>query len=159
MNIRLPSRPPSGRSFWFAAILGAAWLVGAGLGRPAPAHAQAPETDRSFDVQLWQPALGPRPYFTIDGAKVPAHLELSVQLATSYQRNPFTIGTVQGSTRIESDIETVRDQLTTELDAGHRPDRQVPGGPGDSLRRLSERRRLQCQRHAHGYGAVGRQHG
>jgi OmpA-OmpF porin, OOP family len=115
MNIRLPSRPPSGRSFWFAAILGAAWSLGAGLGRPAPAHAQVPETDRSFDVQLWQPALGPRPYFTIDGAKVPAHLELSVQLASSYQRNPFTIGTVQGSTRIESDIEAVRDQFTTEL--------------------------------------------
>jgi outer membrane protein OmpA-like peptidoglycan-associated protein len=102
---------------WFVVPLAAAWLVGAGLGRPAPAHAQtqAPETDRSFDVQLWQPALGPRPYFTLDGAKVPAHLELSVQLATSYQRNPFTLGTKQGPTQVESDIEVVRDQVTTEL--------------------------------------------
>jgi outer membrane protein OmpA-like peptidoglycan-associated protein len=84
-------------------------------GSPGRARAQTPKTDRSFDVQLWQPALGPRPYFTLEGAKVPAHLQLSVQLATSYQRNPFTLGTIQGTNRVESDVEVVRDQVTTEL--------------------------------------------
>ena len=113
MTSRLPSRPPSGRSSWFAALVGVASLA-AGL-IAGPAHAQAPETDRTFDVQLWQPALGPRPYFTIDGAKVPGHLELAVQLSATYQRNPFTLGTIQGTNRIESDIEAVRDQVGTEL--------------------------------------------
>jgi OOP family OmpA-OmpF porin len=113
MTSRLPSRPPSGRSLWFAALVGVASLA-AGL-TAGPAHAQAPETDRTFDVQLWQPALGPRPYFTIDGAKVPGHLELAVQLSATYQRNPFTLGTIQGTNRVESDIEAVRDQVGTEL--------------------------------------------
>ena len=113
MTISLPSRASSGRSSWFAALVGVAW-VAAGV-TAGPAHAQAPETDRSFDVQLWQQALGPRPYFTIDGAKVPAHLELAVQLSTIYQRNPFTLGTIQGATRIETDIDAVRDQVATEL--------------------------------------------
>ena len=81
-----------------------------------PAAAQAPETDRSFDVQLWQPALGPRPYFTIDGRQGPARTwscRCGCRPATSATRSPWS--TIQGTNRVESDVEVVRDQVTTEL--------------------------------------------
>ena len=85
----------------------------------APSGAQAqvapPQTDRSFPVQLWQPALGPNGFFTLDSAKVPSHLALSLSLSTSYQRNPFSLKTIQGTQRVEETVEVVRDQVTTEL--------------------------------------------
>jgi hypothetical protein len=83
----------------------------------ATAFAQAPRTDRSFEVQLWQTAIGPQPYFTLDAAEVPGHLQFSLALATSYQRNPFTLYTVQGENQMEASVEVVRDQVTTELAA------------------------------------------
>jgi OmpA-OmpF porin, OOP family len=81
----------------------------------AMAQTAAPKADRSFSVQLWEPGMGPRPYFTLDGAKVPPHLELSLWLAGNYQRNAFTIPTLQGPAQVEEDVEVVRDQITTEL--------------------------------------------
>ena len=85
---------------------------------PATAAAQGvepPETERSFPVQLWQPALGPNGFFTLDSAKVPSHLVTALSLSTTYQRNPFTIKTIQGPQRIEQSVDAVRDQVVTEL--------------------------------------------
>jgi OmpA-OmpF porin, OOP family len=88
------------------------------VGGPLAARGQGvppPETDRSFPVQLWQPALGPQGYFTVDSARVPAHLGMSLTLSSTYQRNPFTLKTVQGLSRVEESVEVVRDQVATEL--------------------------------------------
>jgi OmpA-OmpF porin, OOP family len=87
------------------------------LGLPGDARAQPPRTDRSFEVQLWQTAIGPQPYFTLDAAEVPGHLQFSLALSTSYQRNPFTLYTVQGENQMEASVEVVRDQVTSELAA------------------------------------------
>jgi OmpA-OmpF porin, OOP family len=83
----------------------------------AGAQAQPARTDRSFEVQLWQTAIGPQPYFTLDAAEVPGHLQFSLALSTSYQRNPFTLYTVQGENQMEASVEVVRDQVTSELAA------------------------------------------
>jgi OmpA-OmpF porin, OOP family len=88
-----------------------------GLLSSGGAQAQGPRTDRSFEVQLWQTAIGPQPYFTLDAAEVPGHLQFSLGLSTSYQRNPFTLYTVQGENQMEASVEVVRDQVTSELAA------------------------------------------
>jgi outer membrane protein OmpA-like peptidoglycan-associated protein len=75
----------------------------------------AAKTDRSFPVQLWAPALGPQGFFTLDSARVGPHLSTSLTLSGNYQRNPFTLYTIQGTARVEEDVEVVRDQVTTEL--------------------------------------------
>jgi OmpA-OmpF porin, OOP family len=102
----------SGLGFLSLVSLASAFV---GVAYAPAAWAQAVPADRSFDVQLWQAALGPRPYFTLDSAKVPGHMQFALTLATSYQRNPFTLETIQGTTRVEEDVEVVRDQVTTEL--------------------------------------------
>jgi hypothetical protein len=89
----------------------------AGAGPAARARAQEPKTDKSFDVQLWQTGIGPRPFFTLDSAFVPPHKQFALSLATNYQRNPFTLYTVNGDNLLEENVEVVRDQWTTELTA------------------------------------------
>ena len=88
------------------------------LGAAAPVQAQEvgpPETDRSFPVQLWRPALGPNPFLTLDSAKVPSHMGMSLFVAANYQRNPFSLKTIQGVARVEESVDVVRDQVSTEV--------------------------------------------
>jgi OOP family OmpA-OmpF porin len=109
MTSRLPATPRLGVFlFCLSSFLTAAPLA---LAQGTP----APKTDRSFPVQLWQPALGPQGFFTLDSARVPPHLSTSLSLSTNYQRNPFTLYTIQGTARVEEDVEVVRDQISTEL--------------------------------------------
>ncbi|HEY0705733.1 MAG TPA: thrombospondin type 3 repeat-containing protein, partial [Polyangia bacterium] len=84
------------------------------LGGLSPALAQ-PSVDRGYPVQLWQPALGPQGFFTVDSARVPPHLSLSLSLSTSYARNPFSLYTIQGPARVETQVDVVRDLVSTEL--------------------------------------------
>jgi hypothetical protein len=51
---------------------------------PAP-----PRLDRSFDVQLFHPAVGPGSFVTLDGAEVLEHRLWHVALVTSYLRQPL----------------------------------------------------------------------
>jgi hypothetical protein len=98
----------------FESVLAGALLLGLGT----EARAQGPpRTERSFEVQLWQTAIGPQPYFTLDAAEVPGHLQFSLSLSTSYQRNPFTLYTIQGENQMEASVEVVRDQVTSEVAA------------------------------------------
>jgi OOP family OmpA-OmpF porin len=83
----------------------------------AQAQVQPLRADRSFEVQLWQTAIGPQPYFTLEAAEVPGHLQFSLALSTSYQRNPFTLYTIQGDLQMEASVEVVRDQVTSEIAA------------------------------------------
>jgi OOP family OmpA-OmpF porin len=54
-------------------------------GPPAP-----PRLDRSFDVQLFHPAVGSQSFITLDGAEVLEHRLWHFGLVTSYARQPFT---------------------------------------------------------------------
>jgi OmpA-OmpF porin, OOP family len=107
----MTSRRPclSWLGFLFITLLGP-W----GYGAPV-AWAQEPTTQRSFDVQLFQTAIGPNPFFTLDSTQVPEHKKFSLSLTTSYQRNPFTIYTVAGENQLEDSVEVVRDQISSEL--------------------------------------------
>lgn len=78
------------------------------------ARAQDPGTDRTFDVQLFQSAVGPRSFITLDSARVPAHKQFGLALVSSYQRDPFSIFTVSGQAE-ERTVDVVRNQLSSEL--------------------------------------------
>jgi len=56
-----------------------------GGGTPAP-----PPMDRSFDVQMFHPAVGSRSFITLDGAKVLEHRLWNFGLVTNYQRQPLS---------------------------------------------------------------------
>src|SRR5262245_390648 len=77
-------------------------LVSFGLLAPGLARAQAP-TAKTIDAQLFQPAIGPRNFLTVDGAEVAEHKRLSFGLTLNYQRRPyttFTQGTTEGSSHV-----------------------------------------------------------
>jgi OmpA-OmpF porin, OOP family len=81
-----------------------------GLASPMRA-AWAQSNDASFDVQLLQPGIGPRPFLTIDGAEVVGHRQFALSLMTSYQNRPFSLKEAMTGRKID----IVRNQVTTEL--------------------------------------------
>ena len=77
---------------------------------PAP-----PRLDRSFDLQLFHPAVGPRSFVTLDGAEVLEHRLWHVALVTSYQRQPLKY-TLQSADGLESStLAPVRNLAMAEL--------------------------------------------
>lgn len=83
------------------------------LARPAIAQNKAPQ-DTSIDPQLFQPAIGPQNFLTVEGAQVPDHKRLSFGLSLNYQQRPYTVFTL-GATPGETHV--IDNQLTGELDA------------------------------------------
>ena len=79
-------------------------LVAGLLAAAAPAQAQlVPSRDGTIDAQLWQPAIGPRNFLTVENTAIPEHKLLGFQLALTYQRHPYTIftqGFTTGSTNV-----------------------------------------------------------
>ncbi len=74
--------------------------VGTGArAQPGGAAPPAPSLDRSFDVQLFHPAVGARSFITLDGAEVLEHRLWHLGLVTSYQRQPleYTLQDPDGS--------------------------------------------------------------
>lgn len=65
---------------------------------PSPAHGQTTVTvpDRTFEGDLFQPAIGPRNFLTIDAPEVPAHKQLSLGLHFVYQRNAYEVFSQEG---------------------------------------------------------------
>src|SRR5579871_1287200 len=82
--------------------------------RTARAQATAPQ-DTSIDPQLFQPAIGPQNFLTVEGADVPEHKRLSFGLVLNYQQKPYTIFTQTPNGTGETHI--IANQLTSELDA------------------------------------------
>jgi OOP family OmpA-OmpF porin len=105
--LRLLTSPTS----FFAVAAGLAAAVG--LLAPGRADAAVPSA-RTIDANLFQPAIGPHNFLTIDGADVPDHKRLSFGLTLNYQRRPYTLfttGTAPGTAHV------VDNQLVGELDA------------------------------------------
>ena len=96
-----------------------AFLVGplvAGLlsvASPAQAQFVAPQ-GTTIDTQLFQPAIGPRNFLTVDNTAVPEHKMFSLGLSLNYQRHPYILYT-QGYTMGQSNL--VDSQWTTDLSA------------------------------------------
>jgi OOP family OmpA-OmpF porin len=71
--------------------------------------------DNSIDPQLFQPAIGPQNFLTVEGAEVPEHKRLSFGLTLNYQQRPYTIFTQTSNGSGETHI--VANQFVSELDA------------------------------------------
>jgi OOP family OmpA-OmpF porin len=100
------------RARFAAAILPLVSLLLLAPGRAA--QAQGAPRDTTIDPQLFQPAIGPQNFLTVEGAQVPDHKRLSFGLSLNYQQRPFTVFTQGGST---GQTHVVDNQLTGELDA------------------------------------------
>lgn len=80
-------------------------LLGIGMrARAQTVLPPAPRMDRSFDVQLFHPAVGAYSFITLDSAEVLEHKLFNFGLVTSYERQPFsyTLSTLngEGGTRV-----------------------------------------------------------
>jgi hypothetical protein len=76
-----------------AGLVGMAFLTlpaARALGQDA---APAVSQDKSLDVQLFQPAIGPRNFLTVDGAEVARHKQAAFGLMLNYQDRPYVLST------------------------------------------------------------------
>jgi hypothetical protein len=81
---------------------------------PGRARAADVPFQKTIDAQLFQPAIGPHNFLTVDGADVADNKRLSFGLTLNYQRRPYTLyttGTQAGSAHV------VDNQVSGELDA------------------------------------------
>jgi len=108
-----PLRPRSPR----AALTFRCFALGLVLLAPVSARAQmsTPPLDHTIDTQLFQPAIGPQNYLTIEGADVAEHKRLSFGLELNYQQRPYTVFT--NGTNGSTETHLVDNQLTSEIDA------------------------------------------
>jgi OmpA-OmpF porin, OOP family len=83
--------------------------------RTARAQTSVAPQDTSIDPQLFQPAIGPQNFLTVEGADVPEHKRLSFGLTLNYQQRPYTIFTQTPNGSGETHV--VANQLTSEIDA------------------------------------------
>ena len=96
-----------------ALLTSLAAVVTLGLLAPRAARADVP-IQKTIDAQLFQPAIGPHNFLTIEGADVPDHKRFSFGLSLNYQRHPYLVytgGTTTGTTY------PVDSQFSGELDA------------------------------------------
>src|SRR5262245_10751851 len=110
-----PHRPGLGRFGRIAA--GVLCLSAATFGAARKASAQTPmaPTEKSLEVQLFQTAIGPRSFLTVDSATVPAHLQWGVGLMLNYQTEPFQLFTVTGMSGMQTKVSVVESQMGGEL--------------------------------------------
>jgi OmpA-OmpF porin, OOP family len=84
-------------------------------GHASRAHAQAAvPLDTTIDAQLFQPAIGPRNFITLDAPTVPEHKLFGFGLVLHYQHRPYSVFT-QGANPTQSHL--IDHQLTTDLTA------------------------------------------
>jgi len=80
--------------------------------RPALAQTAAVPLDTTIDTQLFQPAIGPRNFLTLDSPSVPEHKLFGVGVMLHYQHRPYSVFT-QGGNPSQSNL--VDHQLTMDL--------------------------------------------
>jgi OOP family OmpA-OmpF porin len=120
----LPADPWMTQKLWSRTLLTLTvtlvLLLNAGR-RDAHAQTQAPvPTDNTIDTQLFEQAIGPHNFITVDAPDVARHKQLGFGLMLNYQLRPYVIYTQgtdgQGSTVIIN-AHVVEHQVTTELAA------------------------------------------
>ncbi len=90
-------------------------VVALTLSLATPARAQEPPLDRSFDVQLYEPAIGVRQLLTLETARVPAHLGWGVGLHIGYMNSPLSVYVVDSGNNLKERYPIVGNHLTTYL--------------------------------------------
>jgi len=83
-------------------------------------RAQQPPNDTTVDVQLFQQAIGPHNFLTVDAPDVARHKQLGFQLVLNYQLRPYVPYTQmpdQTGTPINVNANVVDQQVTAELAA------------------------------------------
>ena len=99
---------------WRARVTFGSLLAGlVAVGGPARAQLIAPH-ETTIDTQLWQPAIGPRNFLTIENTSIPEHKMLGFGLSLTYQSHPYILVT-GGSALTTSNL--VDHQTTSELSA------------------------------------------
>lgn len=88
--------------------------LGVAVAGGSAAWAQAP-TERSIEVQLFQNAIGPKGFLTVDSATIPAHKTYGLGLYFNYQRAPFSLFTSTAGSELKQSVDVVKEQLTAEL--------------------------------------------
>jgi outer membrane protein OmpA-like peptidoglycan-associated protein len=78
------------------------------------ARAQMAPRDTTLDVQLFQPAIGPRNFVTVEGTSVAEHKRLSFGLYLNYQTHPYVVFTRGG---MQQSVNVVDNQTTAEANA------------------------------------------
>jgi len=101
-----------------ALIASTSLLVGAALlsigARDARAQAVATPAAKSFDGDLYQPAIGPRNFLTLNAPDVPSHLQFAFGLHLDLQRFPYKIATGRPGEATETKY-PISTQLKSEL--------------------------------------------
>ena len=77
------------------------------------ARAQIPQ-EATIPAQLFEPAMGPSPFFTVEAGEVPAHKLMGFSLFMNYQSRPFRISNVTG-TVIGDDTYVVKQQFWADI--------------------------------------------
>jgi OmpA-OmpF porin, OOP family len=116
--------PPRSRSTsWIAAAAAAATLAVAPDGR-----AQDAAIEEEFTIQRFNPAPGPRNYFTTRGARTDGEMAFSGGLFVNYAYRPFVVRSCQSETNCddpnafrESDVTVVENMVTADVLASLTP--------------------------------------
>jgi len=100
-----------------------AGVVGTGLVAATPAHAQeaAPPFDPAIDVQLFEYAIGPKTFFTVDDGVVSGPKQLTFDFLLTFLTNPFTVYNVDEQDDVIEGTRTnvVESMLAGELSAAY----------------------------------------
>jgi outer membrane protein OmpA-like peptidoglycan-associated protein len=81
------------------------------LGISAPATAQTVPMDRSFDVQIFEPAIGPRQLLQVETARVAGHLGWGVGLQLGMQNSPLSVYLVDEQTQLKERYPIIGNQV------------------------------------------------
>jgi hypothetical protein len=66
-------------------------------------------------VQLFQTAIGPKGFLTVDSASVPAHKTFGLGLFFNYQRTPFSLFTSTAGSELKQSVDVIKQQISAEL--------------------------------------------
>jgi opacity protein-like surface antigen/outer membrane protein OmpA-like peptidoglycan-associated protein len=88
-------------------------IVLASLAMGGSAAAQVPQ-EATIPAQLFEPAMGPSPFFTVEAGEAPGHKLLGLSLFLNYQAKPFRIANVNG-TSIGDETYAVKGQTWADL--------------------------------------------
>ena len=85
---------------------------------PARAQVAGGVPDRNFEADLFQPAIGPRNFLTLDAPDVPAHQRFTFGLIFDYQANAYRVRSIDGNSgAVLQTANLVANQYKTELQA------------------------------------------
>jgi outer membrane protein OmpA-like peptidoglycan-associated protein len=83
------------------------------LGAASEARAQgSPPLDRSFDIQLYEPAIGVRQLLTVETARVPSHLGWGVGAHFGYMNRPLSVYLVDSEDNLKERYPIVGSHVT-----------------------------------------------